>query len=326
MELFQVFWDDQKNIFLEFEKNDEEQVLFLPEKIIRVNLQFEISKIVKHEIYYKQSPTLISIKKFYHATNRLGFSIELDEIQGFSDIQIKILRLTFFLNSGHKVEYTFTEKFNISDIWVNDDCYDGFEYIDLRGTRSQRTKVTQERVIHAVKTDFNQNTEERTTIYEKKSIENISVDSSLLSMIAENNKTLKSIERHLKNLSLTLQSLPVNPILSGPPIRTPQRISGPGIERTKRTGPPSLIQSRGSSAKVLVIKEMKAKFKETTEKNQGFSIQDFLKPMGEAELNAITLNDEELIELEEKAIKNQIKRFEQQQEQEIKLLELKTPK
>jgi len=326
MELFQVFWDDQKNIFLEFEKNDEEQVLFLPEKIIRVNLQFEISKIVKHEIYYKQSPTLISIKKFYHATNRLGFSIELDEIQGFSDIQIKILRLTFFLNSGHKVEYTFTEKFNISDIWVNDDCYDGFEYIDLRGTRSQRTKVTQERVIHAVKTDFNQNTEERTTIYEKKSIENISVDSSLLSMIAENNKTLKSIERHLKNLSLTLQSLPVNPILSGPPIRTPQRISGPGIERIKRTGPPSLIQSRGSSAKVLVIKEMKAKFKETTEKNQGFSIQDFLKPMGEAELNAITLNDEELIELEEKAIKNQIKRFEQQQEQEIKLLELKTPK
>ena len=101
MELFQVFWDDQKNIFLEFEKDDEEQVLFLPEKIIRVNFQFEMSKIAQHEIYYKQSPTLISIKKFYHATSRLGFSIELDEIQGFSDVQIKILRLTFFLNSGH---------------------------------------------------------------------------------------------------------------------------------------------------------------------------------------------------------------------------------
>ena len=326
MELFQVFWDDQKNIFLEFEKNDEEQVLFLPEKIVRVNFQFEMSKTVKHEICHKQSPTLISIKKFYHATNRLGFSIELDEIQGFMDIQIKILKLTFFLNSGHRVEYAFTEKFNISDIWINDDCYDGFEYIDLRGSRSQRTKVTQERVIQAVKTDFNQNTEERTTIYEKKSIENISVDSSLLSMIGENNKTLKNIEQHLKNLSLTLQNLPVNSILSGPPIRTPQRISGPGIERIKRTASPSLIQSRGSSAKVLVIKEMKAKFKETTETNQGFSIHDFLKPMGEAELKAITLNDEKLIEREEKAIKNQIKRFEQQQEQEIKLLELKAPK
>ena len=83
MELFQVFWDDQKNLFLEFEKTDEEQVLFLPEKITRVNFQFEISKIVKHEIYYKQSPTLISIKKYYHATNKLGFSIELDEIHGF---------------------------------------------------------------------------------------------------------------------------------------------------------------------------------------------------------------------------------------------------
>ncbi len=325
MELFQVFWDDQKNLFLEFEKNDEEQVLFLPEKINRLNFQFEMSKIVKHEIYYKQSPTLISIKKFYHATNRLGFSIELDEIQGFMDIQIKVLKLTFFLNSGHKVEYTFTEKFNISDIWVNDDCYDGFEYIDLHGSKNKRTKVTQERVIQAVKTDFNQNTEERTTIYEKKSIENISVDNSLLSLIDENNKTLKSIEQHLKNLSLTLQNLPVNPILSGPPVRIPQRIPGPGIERIIETDLPSLIQNRGSSAKLLVIKEMKAKFKETTEKNNGFSIKDFLKPMGEEELKAITLNDEELMKREEKAIENQIKRFKRQQEQEVNLEELKAP-
>ncbi|GAG83289.1 unnamed protein product, partial [marine sediment metagenome] len=58
----------------------------------------------------------------------------------------------------------------------------------------------------------------------------------------------------------------------------------------------------------------------------GFSVQDFLKPMGEAELKAITLNDEELMEREEKAIQNQIKRFEKLQEQEIKLLELKAPK
>ena len=326
MELFQVFWDDQKNLFLEFEKTDEEQVLFLPEKITRVNFQFEISKIVKHEIYYKQSPTLISIKKYYHATNKLGFSIELDEIHGFTDIQIKILRLTFFLNTGHKIEYTFTEKFDISDIWINDDCYDGFEYIDLRGGRSQGTKITQERVIQAVKTDFNHNTEERTTIYEKKSIENISVDNSLLSMIQENNKTLKSIEQHLKKLSLTFQNLPVNPLLSGPPIRTPQRIPGPGIERIKRPDLPSLIQRSGSSAKVLVIKEMKAKFKETTDKNDGFSIKDFLKPMGEIELKAITFNDEELIKREEKAIQNQIRRFELQQEQKVNLEELKAPK
>ncbi len=53
---------------------------------------------------------------------------------------------------------------------------------------------------------------------------------------------------------------------------------------------------------------------------------DFLKPMGETELKAITLDDEKLMELEEKAIQNQIKRFEEQQEQEIKLLELKAPK
>ena len=67
MELFQVFWDDQKKLFLEFEKNDEEQVLILPEKINRLNIQYEISKIVKQGIYYKESPSLVSIKKIYHS-------------------------------------------------------------------------------------------------------------------------------------------------------------------------------------------------------------------------------------------------------------------
>ena len=75
MELFQVFWDDQKKLFLEFEKNDEEQVLFLPESINRLNVHFEISKVVKQDIYFKQTPSLVSIKKIYHSTEYLGFSI-----------------------------------------------------------------------------------------------------------------------------------------------------------------------------------------------------------------------------------------------------------
>ena len=137
MELFQVFWDDQKKLFLEFEKNDEEQVLFLPEKINRLNIQFEISKIVKQEICYKESPSLVSIKKIYHSNEFLGFSIELDEIQGYVDIQIKILRLTIYLYSGQRIEYTFSEKYNVSDIWVNDDCYAGFQFIDLSTNKNQ---------------------------------------------------------------------------------------------------------------------------------------------------------------------------------------------
>ncbi len=332
MELFQVFWDDQRKLFLEFKKNDEEQVQFLPDKIKRLNFQFEISKVVRQEIYYKQSPSLISIKKIYHSNELLCFTIELDEIQGYTDIQIKVLKLTIYLYSGHRIEYIFSEKFNILDIGINDECYDGFQFIDLSLGRGQKRKVTQERVVQSIKTDYNQNKEERTIIYEKNSIESVSGDQSVISMMKESNETLKNIELHLKNLSLTMQNMPVNPISYGPPVRTPQRIPGAGIERIKRVEISSLIQGRGSSAKLLVMKEMKTKFKEITEKNNGFSVTDILKPMSEDELKAIVLNDEELKKKEEITINNQIERFRKKQEQKeqkekkVKLKKLNKPK
>ncbi len=338
MELFQVFWDDQRKLFLEFKKNDEEQVQFLPDKIKRLNFQFEISKVVRQEIYYKQSPSLVSIKKIYHSNELLCFTIELDEIQGYTDIQIKVLKLTIYLYSGHRIEYIFSEKFNILDIGINDDCYDGFQFIDLSLGKNQKRRITQERVVQSIKTDYKQNKEERTIIYEKNSIESISADQtdqSVISMMKESNETLKNIELYLKDLTFTMKNMPVNPISYGPPVRTPQRISGPGIERIKRVEISSLIQGRGSSAKLLVMKEMKTKFREITEKNNGFSVTDILKPMSEDELKTIVLSDEELKKKEEITINNQIKRFKKKQEQQeqkeqkekkIKLKKLNKPK
>ena len=332
MELFQVFWDDQRKLFLEFKKNDEEQVQFLPDKIKRLNFQFEVSKIVRQEIYYKQSPSLVSIKKIYHSNELLCFTIELDEIQGYTDIQIKVLKLTIYLYSGHRIEYIFSEKFNILDIGINDDCYDGFQFIDLSLGKGQKRKITQERVVQSIKTDYNQNKEERTIIYEKNSIENVSADQSVISMMKESNETLKNIELYLKNLSLTMQNMPVSPMSYGSPVHTPQRVSGPGIERIKRSELPSLIQGRGSSVKLLVMKEMKTKFREITEKNNGFRVTDILKPMSEDELKAIVLSDEELKKKEEITINNQIERFKKKQEQQeqkekkVKLKKLNKPK
>ncbi len=186
--------------------------------------------------------------------------------------------------------------------------------------------------MQSIKTDYNQNKEERTIIYEKNSIESVSTDQSVISMMKESNETLKNIELHLKNLSLTMQNMPVNPISYGPPVRTPQRIPGAGIERIKRVEISSLIQGRGSSAKLLVMKEMKTKFKEITEKNNGFSVTDILKPMSEDELKTIVLNDEELKKKEEITINNQIERFRKKQEQKeqkekkVKLKKLNKPK
>jgi hypothetical protein len=209
---------------------------------------------------------------------------------------------------------------------MNDDCYAGFQFIDLSSSKNRRKKVTQERVVQATKTDFNQKKEEKTVIYEKSSIESIPMDQSVISMMNESNKTLKNIEKHLESLALTLQNMPTNPISYGPPSGVPQRIPGPGIERIKSQDVQSLIQGRGSSAKLLVIKEMKTIFRATSEKNNGFSIKDILKPMDEKELESITLSDDELVEKEEVAIANQIKRFKKQQEKKIELENLKAPK
>ena len=44
MELFQIFWDDQNKLFLEFTKEGDEKQLYLPDKIRGLNLQFEIAK------------------------------------------------------------------------------------------------------------------------------------------------------------------------------------------------------------------------------------------------------------------------------------------
>ncbi|MHA2393713.1 MAG: hypothetical protein ACXAEX_17390 [Promethearchaeota archaeon] len=326
MELFQVFWDDGKKLFLEFKKDKRENQLLLPEKIKRLNLKFEISKSIRQDIFPNQPPYLVSIKKIYYSDEYLCFSIDLNEIYGYEDLQIRILRLTVFLNSGQRIEYTFQEKFNISNIWINEDCYAGFQFIDLGVKRNQHNTITREKVYQEVKTDFNNEKRESTVIYEKKSIKSVSVDESIISMISESNKTLKNIENHLKNLNLTLQNIPVRNLSYGSPPRLPHRSSGHGIERIKAPSSPVLIQSQMSSGKLMVIREMKTIFKQNMEENEKFNVKGILKPLTEAELEEMILDDEILMKKEEESINNQIKRLKKQQEKALSLENLKKPK
>ena len=166
MELFHVFWDEGKRLFLEFKKDENENQLLLPEKIKRLNLKFDISKTTKQKLA-NQPPYLVSIKKLYYSNEFLCFTVDLDEIFGCNDLQIRILKLTIFLFSGQRIEYKFEEKFNISDVWVNEDCYVGFDYIDLGLRKNQYNAFIQEKVFQEVKTDFNHQKRESTVIYEK---------------------------------------------------------------------------------------------------------------------------------------------------------------
>ncbi|MFW9951362.1 MAG: hypothetical protein ACFFKA_14690, partial [Candidatus Thorarchaeota archaeon] len=294
MELFQVFWDDQKNLFLEFKKNEEEVVDFLPRNLKRINFQFELAKIIRNDVYYKQTPILLSIRKIYHSYEFLCFAIELDQIQDFEDLQITILTLTILLSNNTKIEYSFTEKFNISEIGINEDCYDGFELVNLSSNQVQHRKITKEKVFREVKRDIKLQKEESRVIYEKNSIESFKMDDSMLFLMKENNEALKSIASYLKELTLTLKSMPLNTISYGSTAGPPQPTLGSPIERIQKPMLTNLIQGGNSSAKVLVIREMKEKFRKTIEKHNGFSIKDILKPMNEDELKAITLDEETL--------------------------------
>jgi len=326
MELFQVFWDEGKRIFLEFKKDEHENQLLLPEKIKRVNLKFEISKEIRKDLFSNQPPYLVSIKKLYYSDEHLCFSIDLDEIYGYDDLQIRILRLTVLMYSGQRIEYKFEEKFNISDIGINEDCYAGFQFIDLSIKKNQHNTFTREKVFQEVKTDFNNEKRESTVIYEKNSIKSISVDESIITMISESNRTLKTIENHLKNLNMTLQNMRLGNFSYGAPARLPNSSSESGIERLRVPTKPVLIQSQMSSSKLMVIKEMKTLFQQNVEKNEFFNVKEILKPLTEEELKEMMVDDEILMKKEEEAINNQIKRLKKQQEKKIHLKNLKKPK
>ncbi len=322
MELFQVYWDDEKKLFLEFKKEENEKQIYFPQNIRRINIQFEISK---EEVLYKEPPYLISIKKLYHSGETLAFTIDLDLINNLEDIQIKILRLIMFLNSGQRIEHSFRKNLKASDIEFNEDCYLGFEFEDLNANKNIRSTFTQEKIYEEIKTDFNKSEQKRTVVYEKRKVENIPENLSILSMVNESNKTLKNIEEQIKNLAVILKNMSFNNTQYVPQIPV-KRSHELGIERINRSPSNlSLLQPGAPSAKILVIKEMKSIFQTSLDNNDEFSIKDILKPMSEEELKAITLSDEILMEKEQKTIENQIKRLKNKQKEPLALEDLKKP-
>ncbi|MFX1575159.1 MAG: hypothetical protein ACFFB0_20680 [Promethearchaeota archaeon] len=321
MELFQIFWDDQKNLFLEFKKNEDEKKFLLPNKIRTINLQFEISK----NEWQKSPPYLISIHRLYYTTDTFSFKIELDELVNMDELQIKILHMVIILVSGQRIQYAFTRSFSMVDISINDECYDGYKYEDLKLKSNIKNKITKEKIFHEIKTNLDGNEEQRTEIYEKHKIEKVIKDDSLISMIHENNKTLKSIAQELKNISLSLQNLPNNVVSYNPSVPV-MRNQKEGIERIKIPMKPTLIQGQLSSAKLMVIKEMKSIFEQNVDDKSNFNVKAILKPLTEEELKNMMLDDEILKKKEEIAINNQIKRIEKQKEKQIHLKDLKKPK
>ena len=285
MELFQVFRDNQKNLFFQFKKSDEEQLKILPETVKRVNLRFEINR---REACLKKPPSLISIKKFYFFKEFVIFTIDLNEIFDLDGLIIKILHLTVFLQSNKRIETSIYRKFELSEICIDNDFYSecGNEKSEIG--KISRSSFTQEKIFRECKTDYKNNKEKDTFIYEKSQMKRVSQNDIVMAKIHENNKRLKNIENQLKTVNTTLKNISFNNfnyVSVGQPRRTiPQR----GIERIKKVNEVKSELALRPPRDIYFLSELKALV------NDSERFKNFLKPMSKEELNAITLKDDDM--------------------------------
>ena len=317
MELFQVYWDDQRNLFLEFKKDQLENQLFLPGTIKRINLKYEISRNNKRDRCFRQEPYLISVRNFYFFNEFMAFSIDMSEINDTDDLQIKIVNIIIILYSGKKIEYAISTTFIMAEICVNDECYSNFTYEEIKMENKTENSILHEKIFQELEKDLKNNKERSTFIYEKKSINNSISHDLLVNLVSGNTEAINNIVEQLKELNSTLKNMSLNSIgyvspglsQNGPPKRITNWKTNPKLSNSRLA-----IKSPG---KLPFLPELKKIMKDDD------SFHNYLKPMSEEELTEIMLDDEELEKKQEITIKRQIKRLEKEYPQELLLQNLK---
>jgi len=318
MELFQVFWDDRRNLFLEFKKNEEEKPYFLSENIKRLNLKYELSRIDRKDAYNKEMPILVSIKNFLISEDFMAFSIDLDLIMSQEDLEINFVNLSVFFYSGERIEVSINEVYEMSEIFINEE-FDVLEFQNRLKTEDRASILTQERVYQEVSKDFHNNRERTTRVYEKNQIKNPSSVLPYISTIHENSERLRNMELYLKDISETLKHMKFNGVGFGPPGLSSQGVMP--IKRIKRLP----VKNLSSSPRLSFLPELKQVFSSNMENNENFNFREILKPMDEEELKMIVLDDEVLQKKELEAISRQLEKVEQDISNQIKLEDLKKP-
>ena len=320
MELCQAFWDDQRNLFLEFKTYKEEKFKIEPENIKSLHIKFEIIPVDNKELYKKEPPYLISIDKFYFLDDSIYFPINFDDLNHYDDLKIKFLLLTIIFYSGKRLLYSIEEIFEMDDILLIEDNFDNF----IQEVKSSKIKIessiVQERVIETIDKDPETNREKRTYVYEKNRFKRTIETDTITTLINDGNERLRNVEEELKNIKAMIKSLSFNNIANvslgvqkGPPRRL-------GIERIKRPNGPKLNNLLPSPKSLEYLLELKALMKD----NKKF--KSYLKPISNEDLEKITLNDEQLIEKQETLYNRQIEMLKNKEEKIANLDNLKKPK
>ena len=317
--LLQAFWDDQKNIFLEFKTYNEE---IEPEEIKSIHVKFEIIPVDNKELYQKELPYLISIDKFYFLDDSIYFPINFDDLNHSDDLKIKFLLLSIIFYSGKRLLYSLEEIFEMDDILLIEDNFDNFIQEIKRSKIKIESSIVQERVIETIDKDPETNKEKRTYVYEKNRFHNVRTieTDTITTLINDGNERLRNVEEELKNIKAMIKSLSFNNVSNvslgfqkGPPRKL-------GIERIKRPNGLKLNNLLPSPKSLEYLPELIA----LMDDNEKF--RSYLKPISNEDLEKITLNDEQLIEKQEALYKRQIEMLKNKEEKIANLDNLKKPK
>jgi len=323
MELFQIFWDDHKNLFLEFKKDEEDKPIIVPEKIKRFNLKYELLKSGKKDLYYREMPILVSIKKFFISDDLVLFSIDMDLLMIQEDLQINFLSLTIFFQSGKKMEIIINEEYEISEICINEEEIGSiYKKQEFPKENTTTTSITQERVIKQVSKDIQNNKEKSTFVYEKKQIENISGSESFIEISRDSNQRLRNVEKYLKEIAESLKHIRFDGISNDSALN--QISNDQDIRRIRRV--PSKIIGSGPPKRLAFIGELKGVFENVMKDKDVLNFRDILKPMSDDELKHIILDEEILKKKELEAFTRSMKKIESKDTEPIKLENLKKPK
>ncbi|MEJ2249142.1 MAG: hypothetical protein P8Y97_05710, partial [Candidatus Lokiarchaeota archaeon] len=140
MELVELGWNGQNDLFFQFQKEESEPHDFLAEDVQNLNIKFELAKVEKYDLY-KEPPFLVSVKQLHFVNKKIfTFSVTLEDLNDVENLQINIIKVTIFLATGNRLDISINKKFALSDLTIQDSDY--FEFLEEETIYKRKRKVS----------------------------------------------------------------------------------------------------------------------------------------------------------------------------------------
>ncbi len=145
MELVQVNWDDNRKLFLEFQKEANEFDFINPKTVKKVNVKYNLIKENSSNSYQKLPSLFNSVKRVLFNNSQMALSLELDEVSDFNDLKIKFASIVIFYLTGQRQVIKLNKEYNFSEILERDIYYE--KYAENQCYEEETTSYTEKTLI-----------------------------------------------------------------------------------------------------------------------------------------------------------------------------------